>query len=156
MQESDYLSSKKGRRCELCRNNTQGRWTNSLISTGITSLMPWIRKSVSKRMMVQARTSSSGKTWGSKCQRLREWMSRDLTDSGRASGTLYKKVGVWKRIRKENVRVQAMIVDGIHSLIIHIAQQLCIDCPVKQRIRKEKERETQRNSIGKESPPIQP
>lgn len=58
------------------------------MSTGITSAMPSMRKRDSKRIRVDARTSSSGNFCGSKCQRLRERMSRDLTASGVAAGIL--------------------------------------------------------------------
>src|SRR6266571_3906432 len=61
------------------------------MSTGITSAMPSMRKRDSKRISVHARTSSSGNCCGSKCQRLRERMSRDLTASGVAAGILNHK-----------------------------------------------------------------
>lgn len=61
------------------------------MSTGITSAMPSMRKRASNRISVHARTSSSGNLCGSKCQRLKEWMSRDLTASGVAAGILNDK-----------------------------------------------------------------
>lgn len=96
-------------------------------------LIPSMRKRASKRMMVQASTSSSGKVCGSKCQRLKEWMSRDLTASGRSFGTLnILKRKVKKRYTrtKDDIRINTVVVDRVQSLGIHIAQQFRVDGPV--------------------------
>lgn len=122
---------------------------------------------------MQANTSSSGRTCGSKYQRLNEWMSRDLTASGRASGTLCRRKKTNKRLEREwtpnkkNIRVQAVIVNGVHSLRIHIAQQLRIDGPEKKGKGKTTTthqgprteliaKQDKRNWRGKGSPPIHP
>ena len=61
---------------------------NSRIETGITSAMPSIRNKSSKSKRVQAMRSSSGRSYGSKCQRSSFPMRRDRVSADKFAGTL--------------------------------------------------------------------
>lgn len=89
--------------------------------------IPSIRKSTSKRSIVQQRTSSSGSLWGSKFQLSRDTISRCRMSEGMSIGGLTGSSVLMSDIIYINgSHMDMMAVDGALRLHVHLAEQFCI------------------------------